>query len=64
MKNSVSEYETRNLNSSSNFNVFPVPKSLKSVKLIQNEDNQSPLPTEYNIQYKTKSIMSTDALTK
>jgi len=49
MKNSVSEYETRNLNSSQNFNVFPVPKSLKSVKLIQTENNQSPLPTEYNI---------------
>ena len=45
------------------FNVFPVPQSLKNIKVIGQDDMDVPIVTESKVMYKTKSILSNDPVT-
>lgn len=43
--------------------MFPVPKSLKNIRVIGQDDMDVPIVTESKVMYKTKSILSNDPVT-
>jgi|TARA_B110001450_G_C17638466_1_gene488281 hypothetical protein len=45
------------------FDVFPVPTSLKNIRVIGEDEQNEPVYSETKMMYKTKSIISNDPVT-
>ena len=45
------------------FDVFPVPQSLKNIRVIGEDEQNKPILSETKMMYKTKSIISNDPVT-
>ena len=59
----MSDADDPNTSMGTFFNVFPVPQSLKNIRVIGEDDQNEPILSETKMMYKTKSIMSNDPVT-